>query len=204
MRRKNRDRKRKREWRSFFCFEFFAIDFALNWFHVNEIENLWSVVSIIEKVRKHQKVASRKKRKERMSFEIFNQYRKNRSISNESDASLIEEIFAKRKLFESTSHEKEAAFVAKKIEQFKSSTTISFLQTLQMLSRWLIIMSALETFKTLLFDEYNITKFRYRYVDLCQNYNLEKKEKIRRLFRYCDFMSRDVIIHSIKNAKVVC
>ncbi len=41
---------------SIFCFEFFAIDFALDCFHVNEIENLWSVITIIEESWKHQKV----------------------------------------------------------------------------------------------------------------------------------------------------
>ncbi len=50
-----------------------------------------------------------------MSFEMFNQYRENRLISNENDANSTQETFAKRKLFESTSHEKEAVFVAKKI-----------------------------------------------------------------------------------------
>jgi hypothetical protein len=128
-----------------------------------------------------------------MSFEIFNQYRESRSISNENDASLTQEISAKRELFESTSHEKKAAFVAKKIEQFRSSTTISSLQTLQMLFRWLIIMSALETFETFFFDEYNITKFLNRYVDLCQDYDLEKKKKICRLFRYCDFINEQYV-----------
>jgi hypothetical protein len=58
-----------------------------------------------------------------------------------------------------------------------------------MLFRWLIIMFAFETFKTLLFDEYNITKFLNRYVDLCQDYNLEKRKKIRRLSCYCDFIN---------------
>jgi hypothetical protein len=46
-----------------------------------------------------------------------------------------------------------------------------------MLFRWLIIISALETSETFFFDEYNITKFSNRYVDLCQNYDLEKKKE---------------------------
>jgi hypothetical protein len=108
-----------------------------------------------------------KKNKKRMSFEILNQYRENRSISNESDASLTQEIFAERKLFESISHEKRTIFVVKKTMQIKFSTTISSLQILQMLSRWLIIMFASEISKTFLFDEYNITKFLDRYADLC-------------------------------------
>jgi hypothetical protein len=49
-----------------------------------------------------------------MSFEIFNQYRESRSTSNESDANLTQEVSAKRKLFESTSHEKKTIFVVKK------------------------------------------------------------------------------------------
>jgi hypothetical protein len=55
--------KEKEKPKSFFDFEFFAIDFALNYFHVNEIENLWNVVAIIEKVWKHQKIAFKKKEK---------------------------------------------------------------------------------------------------------------------------------------------
>jgi hypothetical protein len=121
--------------RNRFCFEFFAIDFALNYVHVKKIESLRSVVSVIEKIRKYQKVSFREKRKEKMFFEIFNQYRESRSTSNESDANLIQEVFAKRELFESTSNEKKAAFVVEKIVQIRSSTTISSLQALQMLSR---------------------------------------------------------------------
>jgi hypothetical protein len=59
----------------------------------------------------------------------------NRSISNESDASLIQKVSAKRELFESTTNERKAAFVAEKIAQLRFSTTISFLQILQMLLR---------------------------------------------------------------------
>jgi hypothetical protein len=99
------------------------------------------------------KKALKKKNKERMSFEVFNQYRESQSISNESDANLIQEIFAKRELFESTSHEKRTIFVVKKTMQMKFSTTISFLHILQMLFRWLIIMSASKTSKTFFFDE---------------------------------------------------
>jgi hypothetical protein len=182
---KEEEEKRK----SRFCFEFFAIDFALSCVHVNEIESLRSVVSVIEKVRKYQKISFQKKRKEKMFFEIFNQYRENWSISNESDANLTQEISAKRKLSESTSNERKAAFVVKKIVQIRSSTTISSLQNLQMLLRWLIIMLASEIFKTSFFDEYNITEFLDRYANLCQNYDLEKRKKIRRLSRYCDLIN---------------
>jgi hypothetical protein len=62
-----------------------------------------------------------------------------------------------------------------------------------MLFRWLIIMLASEIFKTFLFDEYNITKFLDRYADLCLNYDLEKEKKIRRLFRYCDFINEQYV-----------
>jgi hypothetical protein len=77
-------------------------------------------------------------------------------------------------------------------------TTILSLQVLQMLSRWLIIMFASKTFKTFFFDEYNITQFFDRYVDLCLNYDLEKKEKIRRFFRYCDFINEQYVKIVIK------
>jgi hypothetical protein len=62
-----------------------------------------------------------------------------------------------------------------------------------MLSRWLIIMLASEIFETFFFDEYNITKFLDRYANLCLNYDFEKKEKIRRLLRYCDFINEQYI-----------
>jgi hypothetical protein len=78
-------------------------------------------------------------------------------------------------------------------EQFRSSTTMTSLQALQMLSRWLIIMFAFEIFETFFFDEYNITKFFDRYADLCLNYDLEKEEKIRRLLRYCDFINEQYV-----------
>jgi hypothetical protein len=67
------------------------------------------------------------------------------------------------------------------------------LQALQMLFRWLIIMFASEILKTFLFDEYNITKFFDRYADLCLNYDLEEKEKIRRLLRYCDLINEQYV-----------
>jgi hypothetical protein len=185
--------KKKEKRKNRFCFEFFTIDFVLNCFHVNEIENLWNVVFVIKKVRKYQKIAFKKKRREKMSFEIFNQYRENWSISNENDASLTQKIFEKRKLFESTSNEEETAFVTKKIVQLRFSTTISFLQILQMLFRWLIIMLASKIFETFFFDDYNITKFFDQYANLCLNYDLEKREKIRRLFRYCDFINEQYV-----------
>jgi hypothetical protein len=70
-----------------------------------------------------------------MFFEIFNQYRKSRSIFDQSDAELTQKVLAKRQLSKSTSREKRAASVTKKIVQLKFSTTISLLQALQMLSR---------------------------------------------------------------------
>jgi hypothetical protein len=136
-----------------------------------------------------------------MFFEAFNQYRKSRSISNENDANLIQEILEERKMSKSTFREKEAAFVTKKIVQFRFSTTISSLQALQMLSRWLIIMFASETFETFFFDEYNITKFLDRYANLCQNYDLEKRKKIRRLLRYCDLINEQYV-RVVVNANV--
>jgi C1A family cysteine protease len=126
---------KEEERRNRFCFEFFAIDFALSCVHVSEIRSLRSVLSVIEEVREYQKIAFRRKRKEKMSFEIFNQYRESRSISNESDANLTQKVSAKRELSESMSNEKEAASIAEKIIQLKLSTTISSLQALQMLLR---------------------------------------------------------------------
>jgi hypothetical protein len=122
--------KEKKKRKSRFCLKFFAIDFALSCVHVNEIESLRSVVFVIEKVRKYQKVFFREKRKEKMFFETFNQYSKNRSISNESDIN-----FAKRKLSRSSSHQKKTASVSNEFKQFRSSTTMTFLQVLQMLFR---------------------------------------------------------------------
>jgi hypothetical protein len=171
----------------------FAIDFVFDCFHVKKIEELLCVISFVEIESERQKESSKKKNKKRMSFEIFNQYRESRSISNESVAKLIQKVSAKRELSESTTNEKETVFVAKKIAQLRFSTRISFLQIFQMLSRWLIIMFASKTFETLFFDEYNITKFLDRYVDLCQNYDLEKKKKIRRLFRYCDLINEQYV-----------
>jgi hypothetical protein len=54
-------------------------------------------------------------------------------------------------------------------------------------------MLAFETSEAFFFDDYNITKFLDRYVNLCQNYDLEKKEKIRRLSRYCDFINEQYV-----------
>jgi hypothetical protein len=136
-----------------------------------------------------------------MFFEAFNQYRKNRSISNKNDANLIQKILEEKKMSKSTFRENEAASVTKKIVQFKSSTTVSSLQTLQMLFRWLIIMLVSEISDMFFFDEYNITKFLDRYANLCQNYDLEKKEKIRRLFRYCDFINEQYV-RVVVNANV--
>jgi hypothetical protein len=70
-----------------------------------------------------------------------------------------------------------------------------------MLSRWLIIMLASKSFETFFFDEYNITKFLNRYVDLCQNYDLEKRKKIRRLYRYCDLINEQYV-RTMINANV--
>ncbi len=127
--------KKKEEKRNRFCFESFAIDFVLNCFHVREIENLQCVVSIIEESQNLQKKSSKKKKRKRMFFEAFNQYRKSRSISNESDANLTQKVLEKREMSKSTFREKEAASVTKKIVQLKFSTTVSSIQALQMLSR---------------------------------------------------------------------
>jgi hypothetical protein len=127
--------KRKKKKRSFFCFESFAIDFVLDCFHVKKIESLQCIVSIIEENQNCQKKNDKKKKKEKMSFKTFNQYRKNRSISNKNDANLIQNVLEKRELLKSTSREKKAASVTKKIVQFKFFATISSLQALQMLSR---------------------------------------------------------------------
>jgi hypothetical protein len=128
-----------------------------------------------------------------MFFEAFNQYRESRSISNESDIELTHDNLRKKELSRSLSHQKESDSIAKKFEQIRRSTTISSLQALQMLLRWLIIMLASETSETFLFDEYNITKFLDRYADLCLNYDLEKREKIRRLSRYCDLINEQYV-----------
>jgi hypothetical protein len=127
--------KKEEKKKSSFCFESFAIDFVLNCFHVREIESLQCVVSIIEESQNLQKENSRKKKKKRMSFEAFNQYRKSRSISNENDANLTQKVLEEREMSKSTFREREAASVTKKIVQFRSSTTISSLQALQMLFR---------------------------------------------------------------------
>jgi hypothetical protein len=127
--------KKEEKKRNRFCFESFAIDFVLDCFHVKKIESLQCVVSIIEENQNLQKESSKKKKKKRMSFETFNQYRKSRSISNESDASLIQKVLEEREMSKSTSHEKRTASVVEETMQIKSSTTISFLQILQMLFR---------------------------------------------------------------------
>jgi hypothetical protein len=120
----------EKEKRKHFDFESFVIDFVLNYCHVSEIENLRSVVALMKKSRKYRKNNVKKKKKKRMTFETFNQYRESRSISNESDIDL-----AKRELSKSSSHQKETASASNELEQFKSSTTMTSLQILQMLSR---------------------------------------------------------------------
>jgi hypothetical protein len=62
-------------------------------------------------------------------------------------------------------------------------------------------MLAFEISETLLFDEYNITEFLDRYANLCQNYDLEKEKKIRRLFRYCDLINEQYV-RAVINANV--
>jgi hypothetical protein len=62
-------------------------------------------------------------------------------------------------------------------------------------------MSASEISKAFFFDEYNITKFFDRYADLCQNYDLEEREKIRRLFRYYDLINEQYV-RVVVNANV--
>jgi hypothetical protein len=48
------------------------------------------------------------------------------------------------------------------------------------------------------FDEYNVTEVFNRYANLCQNYDLEKRKKIRRFLRYCDFINEQYIWIVIK------
>jgi hypothetical protein len=120
----------EKEERKHFDFESFVIDFVLKCCHVSEIKNLRSVVALMKKSRKYQKIIVKKKKKKRMTFETFNQYRESRSISNESDINL-----AKKELSKSSSHQKKTASVSKEFEQFRSSTTMTSLQTLQMLFR---------------------------------------------------------------------
>jgi hypothetical protein len=62
-------------------------------------------------------------------------------------------------------------------------------------------MLASEISETFLFDEYNITEFLDRYANLCQNYDLEKREKIRRLSRYCDLINEQYV-RTMINANV--
>ncbi len=54
-------------------------------------------------------------------------------------------------------------------------------------------MLALKIFETFFFDDYNITKFFDRYANLCLNYDLEKKKKIRRLLCYCNFINEQYV-----------
>jgi predicted RNA-binding protein with PIN domain len=63
-------------------------------------------------------------------------------------------------------------------------------------------MSASKISRTFFFDEYNVIEFLDRYVDLCQNYDLEEEEKIRRLFRYCDFINEQYM-RVVVNANVL-
>jgi ABC-type multidrug transport system ATPase subunit len=62
-------------------------------------------------------------------------------------------------------------------------------------------MSASRTSKASFFDEYNVIEFLDRYADLCQNYDLEKEEKIRRLSRYCDLINEQYV-RVVVNANV--
>jgi hypothetical protein len=57
--------KKEEKKRNRFCFEFFAIDFVLNCFHVKKIESLQCVVSIIEENQNLQKKNSKKKKKKK-------------------------------------------------------------------------------------------------------------------------------------------
>jgi hypothetical protein len=54
-------------------------------------------------------------------------------------------------------------------------------------------MFAFEISEGIFFDEYNIMKFLDRYADLCLNYDLEKKSKIRHLTFYCDFINKQYV-----------
>ncbi len=62
-------------------------------------------------------------------------------------------------------------------------------------------MSASEISRTFFFDEYNVIEFLDQYADLCQNYDLEEEKKIRRLFRYCDFINEQYV-RVVVNANV--
>jgi hypothetical protein len=62
-------------------------------------------------------------------------------------------------------------------------------------------MSASKISKAFFFDEYNVIEFLDRYADLCQNYDLEEKEKIRRLSRYCDLINEQYV-RVVVNANV--
>jgi hypothetical protein len=69
-------KKKRKEKKNRFCFEFFAIDFVLNYFHVRRIENLQCVASIIEESQNLQKKSFKKKKKK-------NVFRNVQSISKE-------------------------------------------------------------------------------------------------------------------------
>jgi hypothetical protein len=58
--------------------------------------------------------SSKKKKKKNMFFDVFNQYRKSRLISNESDANLTQEVFTKKKFSKSTFHEKKTTSIMKR------------------------------------------------------------------------------------------
>ncbi len=62
-------------------------------------------------------------------------------------------------------------------------------------------MFASKTSKAFFFDEYNVIEFLDQYVDLCQNYDLEKEKKIHRLSRYCDFINEQYV-RVVVNANV--
>jgi ABC-type multidrug transport system ATPase subunit len=62
-------------------------------------------------------------------------------------------------------------------------------------------MSASKISKASFFDEYNVIEFFDRYADLCQNYDLEEKKKIRRLLRYCDLINEQYV-RVVVNANV--
>jgi hypothetical protein len=69
--------KKEEKKRNRFCFEFFAIDFVLDCFHVKKIENLQCVVSIIEESQNLQKKSFKKRKKK-------NVFRSVQSVSKKS------------------------------------------------------------------------------------------------------------------------
>jgi hypothetical protein len=62
-------------------------------------------------------------------------------------------------------------------------------------------MLAFKISETFFFYEYNITEFLDRYANLCQDYDLEKKKKIRSLSRYCDLINEQYV-RAMINANV--